>query len=246
MNELKQIKEDFKRIKNLGFIADKRTNNRDGGIGNTYEDLLGVKENNLTVADYLGYEVKSKRKFNSSYVSLFCKTPSFPKSANAYLREKYGENREANSTIKKLYASIFANRHSLIYSKYKMKLVLDYQKQQLLLDIKDLALKHLDAVYWTFDELEKASRKIKSLLLVLAEEKEENNKRWYHYNEAEIYYDFDFAKLLESIELGNIMFDIRIGAYNSGKNIGKTHDHGSGFRIKRENLKTIYHTYEKI
>ena len=36
------------------------------------------------------------------------------------------------------------------------------------------------------------------------------------------------------------MIDIRIGSYKSGKNLGKTHDHGTGFRIKPEDLKNLY------
>lgn len=32
------------------------------------------------------------------------------------------------------------------------------------------------------------------------------------------------------------MIDIRIGVYASGKNKGKTHDHGTAFRIKLERL----------
>ena len=47
MENLEKIKLEFERIKNLGFIKSTRQNNRDGGIGNTFEDYLGVEENNL-------------------------------------------------------------------------------------------------------------------------------------------------------------------------------------------------------
>jgi hypothetical protein len=40
---------------------------------------------------------------------------------------------------------------------------------------------------------------------------------------------------MEALDLGYVMFDFRIGAYKSGKMIGKPHDHGSGFRIKKKN-----------
>jgi len=247
MNNLDQIKKDFLRIKKLGFVNCTRNNNTDGGIGNTYEDLLGIIENNKNEADYLGFELKSKRQFTASYVSLFSKSPSFPKKANTYLREMFGEIRDENhGDKKKLYASVFGHRYSTIYEKYKMKLDVNYEHKTLFLNIFDLNEKLLDSVYWTFESLEKASKKIKSLLLVLAENKTENNQRKYHYNEAEIYHNFDFEKFLKNIETGGIMFDIRIGVYNSGKNIGKTHDHGSGFRVKKENFKNLYETYEKI
>ncbi|MBX2930415.1 MAG: hypothetical protein KF781_00550 [Chitinophagaceae bacterium] len=72
---------------------------------------------------------------------------------------------------------------------------------------------------------------MKNLLLVLADTKEVKSKKHYHYTNAEIYHNFRFENFLNCITDGSIMFDIRIGVYNSGKNIGKTHDHGSGFRI---------------
>ena len=37
-----------------------------------------------------------------------------------------------------------------------------------------------------------------------------------------------------------IMFDIRIGSYKSGRNVGKAHDHGSGFRILESNLRLLF------
>jgi hypothetical protein len=35
-------------------------------IGDTYDNLLGIRENNLKEADYLRYEIKSQRLFTSS------------------------------------------------------------------------------------------------------------------------------------------------------------------------------------
>ena len=226
----------------------------DSGVLQRLESELGFRisgldaqENNLKEADYLGYELKSKRLFNSSYISLFSKSPSYPAKANSYLREKYGEVRDENyAGKKKLYASVFGHRHAVVYEKYKMKLELDYVAKKLYLRIFDLNDVLLDSVFWTFESLEKASRKMKSLLLVLADTKIENNQQKYHYNKAEIYEDFNFESFLKNIENGGIMFDIRIGVHNSGKNIGKTHDHGSGFRVKLQNFKNLYCSFEEL
>jgi hypothetical protein len=247
MSNLKKIKDDFFRIKEMGFIDCTRNNNKDGGIGNTYEDLLGVIENNLKEPDHLGYEIKSKRQFNSSYVSLFSKSPSSPARANSFLRETFGEVRDENHPDKKkLYASVFGHRYSLVYEKYKMKLQVNYAESKLYLLIYDLNDNLLSSVFWTFETLKKASSKMKSLMLVLAETKTENAHRKYHYNKAEIYDNFNFESFLKNIENGGIMFDIRIGVHNSGKSIGKTHDHGSGFRVKLENFRNLYGEYEEI
>ena len=245
MSNLETIKGDFQRIKELGFIETTRPNNKDGGIGNTYEDLLGVKENNLKEADYLGFEIKSKRKYNSSYISLFSKSPTHPKGGNSYLRENYGEVRDPEfPDKKKLYASVFGHRFSIVYEKYKMKLKVDYTKKRMYLLIFNLEEKLLDEIYWSFADLEKATKKMKDLMLVFAETKKENKKVYYYYNNAEIFKNFSFIKFLKNIETGGIMFDLRIGVYNSGKNIGKTHDHGSGFRVTKEKFKNLYDSYE--
>lgn len=36
------------------------------------------------------------------------------------------------------------------------------------------------------------------------------------------------------------MLDIRIGAYRQGSSMGKTHDHGSGFRINKNKLNLAF------
>lgn len=247
MSNLDAIKKDFKRIKSLGYIETTRPNNKDGGIGNTYEGLLGVEENNLKEADYLGFEIKSKRKYNSSYISLFSKSPTFPKRGNTYLRETYGEVRDLNHpNKKKLYASVFGHRFSIVYEKYKMKLKIEHSEKRMYLIIFNLDEKQLDKVYWSFEDLEKSTKKMKDLMLVFAETKKEKNTVFYHYNNAEIYRGFSFSNFLKNIENGEIMFDLRIGVYNSGKNIGKTHDHGSGFRVKKDNFKNLYRSFEMI
>jgi hypothetical protein len=240
-NKEKVINE-FKRIRDLGYVKNTRLGNRDGGIGNTFEDLLGVTENNLRDPDFLGFEVKTKRHLNTSYITLFSKSPSHPSGANSILRERYGEVRDVNHpNHKKLYSSVFGNRNSLVYGKYNMKLNLDKDKEKLILEVTDLDTKEFDdSVYWTFNDIKISSSKMKSLIVVSAVEKEIDNERHCHFNNSSIYFDFNFDKFLKCIETGKIMFDIRIGVHNSGKNIGRTHDHGSGFRVKKENVSELF------
>lgn len=248
MNPIEELKKIFLQIKAQGFVLNTRPNNRDGGIGNTFEDLLGVKENNLSEADFKGIEIKSQRLLNSSFISLFTKAPSYPKRANNLLRETYGEIRkEEHSDKNVLYCSIFGNREAIIYEKYKMRLLIDRDKQRIILIIKDLQDNLLtNEVYWDFSALEKSSKKLDKLFLVFAKTKKIDNRPYCHFTEGRIYYSFNFEKFLAELELGSIMFDIRIGVHNSGKNYGKTHDHGSGFRIKKENFHKLYTNFEIV
>lgn len=62
-------------IRDAGWVPNARPKN-DGGVGNTLEDLLGVKENNLRIPDYGIYELKARRKDTSSLVTLFHNEPT--------------------------------------------------------------------------------------------------------------------------------------------------------------------------
>ncbi len=245
--ELEKIESEFLRIKNLGFVENKRPNNKDGGIGNTFEDLLGVKENNLKDADYLGFEIKSKRMLNESLLSLFTKSPSNPKKANRFLKDNFGKAEESLNKLNVLHASIFGHHESLIYDKFFIKLEIDRENELLKLIVKDKNLILVsDDVHWTFEALKKASNKINKLFVVFAHHKKENEILKFHFTEAEVFLHFNFENFLKFIEEGKVVFDIRIGVYKSGSNIGKPHDHGSGFRIKKENIQGLYQTYKKF
>jgi len=52
-------------IRGMGWIANHRRGNS-GGIGNTLEDLLGIKENNLPIPNAAEWELKTQRKGTSS------------------------------------------------------------------------------------------------------------------------------------------------------------------------------------
>ena len=239
-----KIVKEFRRIKSLGFIRSNRPKNKDGGIGNTFEDYLGVIENNLKDPDLEGFEVKSKRELNSSYMTLFSKSPTSPKKANNILKNRFGEFRDPNfPELKKLYASIFGNRESIVYEKYKMQMIVEYKNEKLILKVSDLDGNLLfDDTYWTFDSLKKACNKLKDLFVVFAEQKIEEDIHHYHYKSSTVYFEFSFEDFIKGIEDGRIMFDIRMGVHKNPekRNYGTTHDHGSGFRIQTEKIIELY------
>lgn len=242
MNKNKIIAE-FRRIKNLGFIKSTRKNNT--GIGKTFEDCLGVRENNLKDPDFEGIEIKSQRQATSSYITLFTKCPSHPKRANSYLRETFGKPDNKFPKIKVLHTSMFGNRFNTYLGKYGFKLRAEIIEKKLMLEVKSLLGKELiaESIYWTFDDLKICiDRKLSSLFVVLADTKKIDNIEHFHFTKAIVYQNLQFDKFLKAINGGAIMFDIRIGAYKTRgrKNFGKTHDHGSGFRIKRDKLPMLF------
>ena len=60
----------LKEIAETGWIVNARKGNH-GGIGNTLEDLLGIKENNLPIPNAAEWELKTQRIESSSLCTLF-------------------------------------------------------------------------------------------------------------------------------------------------------------------------------
>ena len=65
----------LKAIRDLGWILNARPGNA-GGVGNTLEDLLGIKENNLPLPNASEWELKCQRSNTTSLITLFHMEPS--------------------------------------------------------------------------------------------------------------------------------------------------------------------------
>ena len=52
--------------------------------------------------------------------------------------------------------------------------------------------------------------------------------------------------LLSLLEKGKVYVDLRIGQYHSGPNMGKTHDHGTAFRIREEDQHLLFRKVRQI
>ena len=240
-NNQVQIIERFRQVKKLGFVKSNRRNNT--GIGKTFEDYIGVVENNSDKPDLFGYEIKSHREETASYITLFTKSPNFPPRANTYLKDTFGTPNEKDPTLKKLHTSIFASRYNTYSSTYSFKLINNKQDKTIKIGVYDINTKQLidNSVGYTYACIEKIlKRKLQNLFYVSAERKLENGSEYFFFNKAEIYSNPTLDKFLSLLDSGLIMYDIRIGSYQSGNNYGKPHDHGSGFRILESNLKLLF------
>lgn len=241
-HELEAFISDFTDVKELGFRESHRSNNT--GIGKTYEDLLGVAENNLKEPDLHGFEIKSQRAYTGSYVTLFTKSPTMPLRANAYLKDNFGSDDALFPDVKVLHTSVFCDRFNTHKSGFNFSLRVDEQQRRLYLIVADPIDKStFEDCYWTFDILEKCLiTKLSRLAFVSAETRiNANGKEEFHFNSAKIFSGLKpFQVFIELLKAGKIMFDIRIGAYKSGTRKGKPHDHGSGFRIRKQDMASLY------
>ena len=241
------IIERFREIERLGFVPSNRSHNT--GIGKTFEDYIGVVENNVDEPDLYGFEIKSHRELATSYVTLFTKAPIFPLRANTYLKDRYGEHYPNNAVLKKLHVSMFASKYTLAYDKYNFKLINDRDNSIVRIGIFNPKNNQLidNSVGYTYDCLDAIlKKKLKNLFYVSAETKIIGTTEHFHFNKAEIFTNPSLKKFLKLIDDGMIMYDIRIGSYSSAKNYGKAHDHGSGFRILERNLHLLFENNESI
>lgn len=236
----------FNEVRALGWVKSNRKNNT--GIGKTFEDYVGVIENNIDEPDLYGYEIKSHRTESSSYVTLFTKSPSFPKGANSILKDKYGSEYE-DKPLKKLHTSMFANSYNTYDNRLSFRLINDIKEKKIYIGVYSIDKKQLidKSAYYTYKDIQKVlSQKLKDLFYVSAERRYENDVEYFCFNKAEIYSNPSFDIFLNMLDNGDIMYDIRIGSYRSGKNYGKAHDHGSGFRIKEDKIKKLYSSHKII
>ena len=75
MNNKQKLIVRFRTVKSLGFIPSNRKHNT--GVGKTFEDYMGIVENNRDDVDLFGFEKKTHRETSNSFVTLCTKAPSF-------------------------------------------------------------------------------------------------------------------------------------------------------------------------
>lgn len=235
------------KIRDKGFVRCTRENNKDGGIGNTLEDLLEVKENNLQMADFLDYEVKSQRTYTNSAITLF--SMASEKRGNRELFNTYSQVSE-HDQVRRLYWTLHMNKIATLYNYFSCYLKFDNEQepQKLILVVKDNRTGEVNEnTYWEISKIyNKIKPKMKNLVLCYADVNIHQNYREFAYKHFECYFQFSFSKFLNCLRNGIIQVDFRIGADLEGKNAGKYHDHGTGFRINGSNMYQLYEYVEKF
>lgn len=241
-----------------GWIPNARPGN-DGGIGNTLEDLLGIKENNLPLPNAAEWEIKSHRSNTTSLNTLFHIEPS-PRAlkivprillprygwSHAKAGSKYPEGEKSfRQTISGLNRSdrgfmVLINRKDLkIEISFDSKAVDPRHKIWLANVSRITGLEDLNPrPYWGFDDLfHFAGTKIKNTFYVIAESRRSNKIEYFNYTNVYKLSKFTIDGILKGFENGEIYidFDARTG-----------HNHGTKFRIRDSFFPRLYESIEKI
>ncbi len=236
----------------MGWIPNTRRGNA-GSIGNTLEDLLGIKENNLPLPNAAEWELKTQRANTTSLTTLFHIEPS-PRAVRfvpQVLLPKYGwPHEEAGKLYPKSEMSFRQTIHGQSRSDRGFMVVIDQRQRKILIsfDAKSIDRRHKDWLksvrkrgglgeldpqpYWGFDDLEhKAGTKLLNTFYVQAEVKTERGREYYRYTKVMMLQKFSFDGFLKALEQGKILvdFDARTG-----------HNHGTKFRMRQDCLPMLY------
>ncbi len=230
---LPEIKKALKEISNKGWVKSNRAHNT--GIGKTLEDYLGLTENNIALPDFGVMELKSQRAGTISMMTLFTKKPEGITNAEILARFGYPDPEYPEHKI--LHQTITSGKKNSRGFHCQID-----EKQGKLLIMRDRKV----IGYYKLEFLkQKAVEKIgDGLILVFADCKKIENQEYFHYKEAWLLKSIDPTKFLSLSK-----YDIRLGVYRSGKNIGRPHDHGSAFRLMRLSEKTfprLFKTHQRI
>ena len=233
--------DEFEKVKAMGWIRTHRAGPT--GIGKTLEDLLGIPENNLDEPDFGDYELKSCRIDSNSMLTMFTRAPE-PRRANTYLRMKYGYSSNAYDNDEKvLHSTLSADRFTPV-ADTGHKLKITCAADGIYIECED----GVENIFWSREALKACFEKKYKNKFVYAKalSRGEGANEEFKFIEAYEVSGFDYDAFIRLLEEGKIYVDLRIGQYHHGRNKGKTHDHGTGFRIKENDQPLLFKIKNKI
>ena len=131
-----KLRKEFKRIKNKGYI--KGVYNNISSIGRTFETELGLDENYFSIADYYGIEIKTRRAYSTSAITLFTSVPDGEDLFEIErLKNTYGYPCKLDRKFKVLYGEVYGNKVNGIGVNYKYKLDVDRNERKVYLCVLD-------------------------------------------------------------------------------------------------------------
>ena len=243
--DIKVLKQEFEKIKRMGYV--KSTRSGVTGIGKTFEDLIGKKEDTLEIPDFRGIEIKTKRGYSKGYTTLFCATPKGKGEFEIKrISNTYGYPDKVLKNKKVLANSVQANYPTLIARRFSFQLKVDYEKEKIYLVVKDRNGNLLENdTYWDFNTIqEKLERKMKVLAFIKAWSKQINGVDYYKYYDIKFYQLKGFEEFLKLIEQGFIRITFKIGVVRQEERMGEMHDRGTGFEIEETNLSKLFTSIE--
>ena len=256
--------QEIKRIAAQGWhksVKETRDTRNDGAVGNTLENLLGIKENNLPIPNVREWELKGQRSHTSSLITLKHLEPS-PTAlgiVSNILLPYYGwKHKQAGIKYPTNEMSFRSTTSAKEFTKRGFTIVVDRNHANIRfvfnssnVNTSQSEIKSwLDSVrqriglgafnpepYWGFEDLKYAiGEKVKNCFYIVADSKTIDGREHFLYTELYLLSGFSFESFLQCIESGTIFidFDARTG-----------HNHGTKFRMKQGCWPSLYSNVER-
>lgn len=239
-----KLNKEFERIKEKGYI--KGIYNSSSSIGRTFENELGLSMNKEEIPDYNGIEIKTRRTYSKSLITLFNAVPDGEQPLEiARLKDTYGYPYYKDRNYKCLYAEVYANKLNISGRYYQYKIDVDRADEKVYLCVYNMSSKLIERkVYWSFDYLQqKLQNKLSYLALVHAWTKTIDNWNYFKYYKIDFYKLKSFNKFIDLLEKGKIRLSLKVDIYLDKANYGKMYDHGCSFSISEENIEKLFYQY---
>jgi hypothetical protein len=218
---LNEFKEKFQKIKEIGFIKTKRKGPT--GIGYTFEELLGIKENNIAGPDIENIEIKTHRINSNNLITLFTFNNKVWKMNPLEAIRQYGTP-DKNGRLG-LYFTMSQKPNS--------------QGLYIYITDEEIQLRHIDGTIiavWNINNLvDRFNQKIPALLFITAEVEVIDGVEWFHYIRAQLLRGTSKEILLSQFKEENIVIDLRL--HDKGT---RARNHGTGFRCYESALPKIF------
>lgn len=243
-NAFVKLNKEFERIKQKGYI--KGIYNSPSSIGRTFENELGLSMNKESVPDYDGIEIKTRRTYSKSLITLLNVVPNGEKPLEiSRLKDTYGYPYYKDRNYKCLYAEVYANKLNFSGRYYQYKIDVDRIDKKIYLCIHNINGKLVERkVYWSFDYLQKKlENKITYLALIHAWPKNIDNWNYFKYYKMDFYKLKSFNKFIDLLDKGKIKLSLKIDIYLDKANYGKMYDHGCSFSIAEEDISKLFYKY---
>lgn len=238
---IKKLRSEFERIRKKGYI--KGIYNNLSSIGRTFETELGLEENSFSIADYSGIEIKTRRSYSKSSITLFTAVPDGEDLFEIErIRNTYGYSCKLDRKFKVMYGDVYGNKVNNIGINYKYKLKVDRNERKVYLCILDRYLNLVEKkVCWSFDYLEeRITNKLRYLAIVNTWTNDIDKWPHFKYYKMDIYKLISFDKFLDLIDSGVIYMKLLMGVHLDEKRYGQTYDHGTGFVIGFQNISKLF------
>lgn len=234
---LEDFVREYEKTKGLGWIRTHRSGPT--GVGKTLEDLLGIPENNLHEPDFGEYELKSCRMNSASMLTMFTLAPK-PRGSNSYLRRKYGYSSAAYENNERvLHETLTAARFTQIAGTGRsLRISCGPEK------LSVASESETENVFWAREALRKRfNQKYRNkFVYAKAEARGSGADEEFRYVEAYEVSGFSYEAFVELLEKGQIYIDLRIGQRPDGR----THDHGTAFRIREADQPLLFKINNRI